>query len=74
MLAESLKFKFTQPMNNQSTPIDTKTRKHFKKKVLTPSGEIIVDAIKELRSDCVITFFKVGASSCSCVDNDLRSF
>jgi hypothetical protein len=57
------------------TPVDTKTRKHFTKKVKDGTGKVIeVDAFKVLRPDCVITFFKVGSVSVASCDSDLRSF
>lgn len=58
-----------------TTPIDSKTQKHFKKKVIDSTGKTVeVDAVKVLRSDCVITFFKVGGVSVASCDSDLRSF
>ncbi len=57
-----------------ATPIDTKTRKHFKKKVKDSSGTFEVDATKELRNDAVVTFYKVKGVSVAEVDNDKRSF
>lgn len=57
------------------TSMDTKTRKYFTKKVKDSTGKVIeVDAFKDLKSDVVISYFKVGGVSVASCDNDLRSF